>query len=105
MAYRVRIMPRAKRDLAAIRHRITAGTSDAARKWYFGLKDAIRTLRDNPNRCPTTPEAAQLRHLLYGNRPHIYRVIYRVVENQVENQKEVKVLFIRHGAQREFTVM
>jgi toxin ParE1/3/4 len=99
MAYRVRIMPRAKRDLAAIRHRITAGTSDAARKWYFGLKDAIRTLRDNPNRCPTTPENSQLR--LYGNKPHIYRVIYRVVENQ----KEVKILRIRPGAQREFTVM
>jgi toxin ParE1/3/4 len=101
MAYRVKITLRAERDLAGIEERIGARFSDAARTWYMGLRSAIRTLRDNPNRCPSTPENAQLRHLLYGNKPHIYRVIYRVVENQ----KEVKILRIRHGAQREFTVM
>jgi toxin ParE1/3/4 len=58
-------------------------------------------LRDNPNRRPSTPEDAQLRHLLYGNKPHVYRVIYRVAEKH----EEVKVLLNRHGAQREFTVM
>jgi toxin ParE1/3/4 len=41
-----------------------------------------------------TPEKAQLRHLLYGNKPHVYRVIFRVVEKQ----KRVDVLHIRHGA-------
>jgi toxin ParE1/3/4 len=41
-----------------------------------------------------TPENAQLRHLLYGNKPHVYRVIFRVIEKQ----KRVDVLHIRHGA-------
>jgi toxin ParE1/3/4 len=45
-----------------------------------------------------TPENDKLRHLLYGNKPHIYRAIYRVVEKQ----KQVEVLHIRHRAQRGF---
>ena len=101
MAYRVKFTARAKRDLARIYDRIDAATSDAAHTWFIGLWDWIGRLSDNPNRCPITPEDAQLRHLLYGNKPHIHRVIYRVVEKH----KEVKVLHIRHGAQREFTLM
>jgi plasmid stabilization system protein ParE len=38
-----------------------------------------------------------LRHLLYGRKPSIYRVIYRVREKQ----KKVEVLHIRHGARRQ----
>jgi toxin ParE1/3/4 len=101
MAYRVKISSTANRDLADIYHRIAAGTSDAAQRWYFGLQDAIRSLGHNPNRCPSTPEDLELRHLLYGNKPHIYRVIYQVVEKR----KEVRIIHIRHGARREFTVM
>jgi len=97
MAYRVKITLRAERDLARIEERIGARFSDTARTWYLGLRSAIRGLCDNPNRCPSTPEDGQLRHLLYGNKPHIYRV--------VEKREDVKVLRIRHGAQREFTVM
>jgi toxin ParE1/3/4 len=91
-------MPRAQRDLADIYRRIEAGTSDAALTWYCGLRDAIRALRNTPDRCPATPEARDLRHLLYGNKPHIYRVIYRVLEKQ----KQVHVLHIRHGARQGF---
>jgi plasmid stabilization system protein ParE len=98
MAYRVKIMPRAKRDLEGIYSRIEVQSSDSARAWYAGLKDGIRRLRDNPNRCPVTTEDVRLRHFLYGNKLHIYRVIYRVVEKH----KEVDVIHIRHGAQQEF---
>ena len=98
MAYRVKIMPRAERDLAAIYTRIEAPSSDAAFTWYRGLRDAIRTLGAQPNRCPATPEDKDLRNLLYGNKPHIYRVIYRT--NQ--RQKQVEVLHIRHGARDKF---
>jgi hypothetical protein len=41
-----------------------------------------------------TPEKAQLRHLLYGNKPHVYRAIFRVVEKH----KRVDGLSIRHDA-------
>src|SRR5258708_34889349 len=98
MAYLVKIFPRAERDLARIYTGINAADSDAALKWYRGLRQAILSLEEQPNRCPVTPENDNLRHLLYGNKPHIYRTIFRVVEKQ----KQVDVLHIRHGARSEF---
>lgn len=98
MAYRVKIMPRAERDLAGIYGWIGAGSSDAARKWYLGLKAAIRSLRTISRRDPVTPEDKSLRHLLYGSKPHVYRVIYRILEKE----KQVQVLHIRHGARDAF---
>ncbi len=100
MAYLIRLMPRAERDLAALYEQIDAAHSGAARKWYEGLKEFILRLEQNPNRCPVTPESSKLRHLLYGHKPHVYRVIYRVREPQ----KEVEVLHIRHGARDQFKV-
>jgi plasmid stabilization system protein ParE len=98
MAYLVNISARAQRDLAQIYRRINADSSDAALKWYRGFKQAILALEEQPNRCPATPESDKLRHLLYGNKPHIYRAIYRVMEKQ----KQVDVLHIRHGARSGF---
>jgi toxin ParE1/3/4 len=96
MAYLVNITSRAERDLAHLYGKINAEYSDAALKCYRGLKAAILTLEEHPSRCPVTRKSDKLRHLLYGNKPHIYRVIYRVLEKQ----KEVEVLHIRHGARR-----
>ena len=98
MAYLVNLTGRAERDLAFLFSEIDAEYSDAALKWYRSLKEAILSLEEQPNRCPTTPEKPDLRHLLYGHKPHIYRVIYRVVEKR----KQVDVLHIRHGARRRF---
>jgi toxin ParE1/3/4 len=77
---------------------INAHNSQAALAWYRGLKKSILSLEEQPNRCPVTPEDERLRHLLYGNKPHVYRVIYRLVAKQ----KVVEVLHIRHGARRQF---
>jgi len=98
MAYRVRLTARAQHDLARVFVDINAEHSDNALKWYCGLEEAILSLERHPNRWPVTPESVKLRHLLYGNKPHIYRVIYRVREKQ----KHVQVLHIRHGARRPF---
>jgi toxin ParE1/3/4 len=98
MAYLVKITSRAERDLAHMYEKINAERSDAALKWYWGLKGAILTLEEQPNRCPLTQKKDGLRHLLYGHKPNIYRVIFRVVERQ----KSVEVLHIRHGARRKF---
>ena len=94
MAYRIKIMPRAERDLAALYKQIRADRSVAARRWYQGLKTSLLSLAENPNRCPVTPENNRLRHLLYGHKPHLCRVIYRVLEKR----GEVEALHIRHGA-------
>ena len=98
MAYRVKIMPRAQRDLSDIYDWICAESSGPALIWYHRLKNAIRSLESTPNRCPVTPEDRHLRHLLFGAKPHVYRVIYRIVEER----KQVDVLHIRHAARQEF---
>ena len=96
MAYLVNVTSRAERDLAELYARINAESSDAALRWYRGLKNNILNLEEHPNRCPVMRTKGKLRHLLYGRKPHIYRVIYRVLEKQ----KQVGVLHIRHGARR-----
>ena len=96
MGYLVNVTLRAEHDLKRLYLEINVAESDTALKWYRGLKDAILSLEDNPNRCPMTSETSRLRHLLYGKKPHIYRVIYRVMERA----KRVEVLHIRHGARQ-----
>lgn len=98
MAYAVNITVRAERDLALLFAEIGAEYSSAALKWNRGLKKAIHSLEEQPNRCPVTHENPHLRHLLYGHKPHIYRVIYRVSERP----KRVDVLHIHHGARKRF---
>jgi mRNA-degrading endonuclease RelE of RelBE toxin-antitoxin system len=65
-------------------------------EWYWGIKKAILSLEQQPNRCQLIRKKDQLRHLLYGRKPHVYRVIYRVLEKQ----NQVDVLHIRHAARR-----
>jgi toxin ParE1/3/4 len=100
MAYHVKVTIRAKRDLADIFKESNAGHFDAALKWYRGLTEALFTLEEMPDRCPAIRENAELRHLLYGKKPHVYRVLYRVMEKQ----KRVEILHIRHCARQEFTL-
>jgi len=96
MAYLVNITPNAEGDLEQLYREKNVEYSDAALEWYWGIKKAILSLGQQPNRCPLTRKKDQLRHLLYGRKPHVYRVIYRVLEKQ----KEVEVLHIRHSARR-----
>jgi len=101
MAYLVRIAARAERDLASLYQQIDAPNSVAARRWYQGLKQAMMTLANRPNRCPVTPEKKTLRHLLYGEKPYLYRIIYRVNSRR----RQVDVLHIRHGQGESFVLL
>jgi plasmid stabilization system protein ParE len=96
MAYIVSTTSRAERDLADLYIEIDAENSSAALSWYRGLVEAILSLEEQPNRCPVTRQRGKLRHLLYGHKPHTYRVIYRVQEKQ----KRVELLHIGHAARR-----
>jgi len=98
MAYVVNITARAERDLALLFAKIHAEHSTAALKWYRGLKASILSLEAQPNQWPATHENAKLRHLLYGHKPDVYRVVYRASEKH----KQVDVLHIRHGGRRRF---
>jgi len=96
MAYLVSLTARAQRDLVVIFEYIHAGESAVALRWYEGLRRAILSLEELPGRSAVIPENKHTRQLLYGRKPHVYRVIYRVLARQ----KRVEVLHIRHGARR-----
>jgi toxin ParE1/3/4 len=100
MTYHVEFAARAARDLEALYVEKNAAESEAASRWYNGLEEAVYALADYPNRCPVAPESRKvkrkLRHLLYGEKPHIYRVIYEVDARR----QMVWVLHIRHGARQ-----
>lgn len=102
MDYRVELTIRAEQDLNQIYDRISADDSAVAALWYFGLEEAIRTLRSFPRRCPLAPESKmsnrEWRHLLYGTKPGVYRVIYDIDESR----RLVRVRTIRHAARDEF---
>jgi len=101
MAYLVDLTTRAERDLDDLYEKINAAESIAAARWYNGLERAVYALERFPGRCPVAPESRRtrrpLRHLLYGKKPDVYRVIYEIDESQ----KAVRVLTIRHGARDE----
>jgi len=101
MTYLVNITARAGRDFAHLYDKIDAENSVAALKWYRELKEAVLTLEKFPYRCPTVCENPLLRQLLYGHKPHVYRVIYRVLHRE----KRVDVLHLRHGARQDFSVI
>lgn len=94
MPYRVEITARAAGDLDRIFAAINAENSPAAARWFNGLHESLRSLSEMPERSPLIPDSHVLRHLLYGNRPHIYRAIYSIDEHA----SRVVVHTIRHGA-------
>lgn len=100
MTYHVELADRAVRDLETLYVEKNAAESQAAARWYNGLEEAIYALATYPYRCPIVSETRtvkrKLRHLLYGNRPHIYRIIYEIDERR----QTVWVLTIRHAARR-----
>jgi plasmid stabilization system protein ParE len=96
MPYRVELTVRARRDLERLYLAINAANSELARVWFNGLEVAVLSLDQNPARCPVTPENPGLRHLLFGRKGYVYRVIYAIDEAH----GLVTVLHIRHGARR-----
>jgi toxin ParE1/3/4 len=102
MAYRVKVTGGAQRDLIDISERIVVDGSVAAARWFSRLEAAIDTLERFPRRCPVAPESKksnrELRHLLYGSKRDVYRVIYDIDEPQ----KLVRVRAVRHSAMDEF---
>jgi len=59
------------------------------------MERAIASLSEMPHRCPVVPEQSlfpfEVRHLLYGRKPHVYRIVF-TIENQT-----VYILHVWHG--------
>jgi toxin ParE1/3/4 len=100
MTYRVELTDRAVRDLEILYLAKNAEESRTAARWFNGLEKAVCGLERHPYRCPAAPEfrrmKRQLRHVLYGKKPHVYRVIYEIDELH----GTVWILTIRHGARQ-----
>jgi toxin ParE1/3/4 len=98
MPYRVEFVERAARDLNVLYIEKHTTESPAAARSYNRLEAAVYSLESSPFGCPAAPEAVKsrrpLRHLLYGKKPHVYRVIYEIDEMG----QLVTVLAIRRGA-------
>jgi len=98
MTYRVELTERAARDPDILYVEKHATGSPAAACWYNRLEEAVYRLERSPYRSTAAPQAEKsrrpLRHLLYGRKPHVYRVIYEVDEKE----RTVWVLTIRHSA-------
>jgi toxin ParE1/3/4 len=96
MAYRVELSRRAELDLLRIFAFIHASESQGAARWFCGLESQIQSLADLPNRGTVADYDQDLRFVLYGNKPHIYRILYRIDEES----ESVAVRHIRHGARK-----
>jgi plasmid stabilization system protein ParE len=102
MVYDVKLSRRAERDLYELYEFLDTSHSPSARRWFNRLEEAIYNLERSPRRCPSAHEAQKierpLRHFLFGNKPHIYRVLFEI--NELTGV--VLVLTIRHGARDEW---
>ena len=102
MAFRGEITEEAETDSNVILEwLISQHAGDTGLRWFQGLGKAIASLASTPQRCPLAPENSdfrfEVRHLLYGRKPHIYRVIFTI------DAEVVYVLHIRHGRRRRLT--
>lgn len=99
MAFRVELSDQAQADIAAIYDwLLSQQAGDAGERWFVALREAIASLSTMPTRCPVSAERRDLpfevRQLLYGRRPHVYRVLFTI------DSDVVQVLHIRHGRRR-----
>lgn len=102
MAFRVKTSAKAKRDLDSILAWLSSQEAgEAGLRWFQGLREAVASLAHSPQRCPLAPEDAvfpfEVRQLLYGRKPHVYRVLYAIEGNTIS------VLHVRHGRRRPIT--
>ncbi|MBX3118931.1 MAG: type II toxin-antitoxin system RelE/ParE family toxin [Fimbriimonadaceae bacterium] len=100
MSYKIILQPSAEVGIIEAHDYIAERAPEAADKWVRRLRMEIGTLSEMPGRCSVAPESIKLgfdlRHLLFGKRSGVYRVIFRILETE----KEVHVLSVRHGARK-----
>jgi plasmid stabilization system protein ParE len=101
MKYRVVVQRLALEDLEesylwAARH-----APETAARWLNRFQIALGSLENNPERYALAPEnrrvRREIRQLLYGRRPNVYRAIFTIEGNSVQ------VLRIRSAARRWLT--
>jgi plasmid stabilization system protein ParE len=101
MAYRVKLTAPAEADAYSAFERIREEAPDHAERWLLKLFEALFSLAEMPRRCLLIPEAEkigkEIRHLLYGRRSGVYRILFDIQEDSDEGPL-VRVLRIWHGS-------
>jgi plasmid stabilization system protein ParE len=105
MTYSVEIADVADAEIEAAFLRLAGKNPAFAGRWLEGLLRAIGGLDTFPRSHAVTPESAALgrevRRMLYRNGQVTYRVLFCLVDADEDGIEEtVRVLHIRHGAQR-----
>jgi plasmid stabilization system protein ParE len=99
--YNVRISEPAEHDIrAAFELWRDNRSAEQATRWYIGIRKAISSLRDTPERWALAPETDLLpqgiRQLLFGlRRRPTHRIVFTIVD------QDVTILRVRHAAQDE----
>jgi len=93
MAYRVRLTRLARRDLEQLWESINATESAAASRGFDRLQETIALLATAPRMSSVTHEDKTVRQVIYGNKPHLYRILYDIDNHD----QRVDILSIWHG--------
>ena len=96
MKYRVDITIEAESEIREAYLWIHHDSPANAARWRCGLLQAVRSLSQQPMRCPIAPENTyfqqEIRQLLYGKRTGVYRVLF------VMDKNVISILHVRHAA-------
>jgi plasmid stabilization system protein ParE len=93
MAYRINFTRRARRDYLALYESINAAESVPAQLWFNRLDETIALLAVTPRMGFVTHEDQTVRQVIYGNKPHVYRILYDIDDAD----RRVDILSIWHG--------
>jgi len=93
MAYRVSFTRRARRDYLQLYDSINAAASVPAQLWMDRLDQTIAVLSVTPRSGVVTHENPTVRQLIYGKKPHLYRILYDIDDAD----QRVNILSIWHG--------
>jgi plasmid stabilization system protein ParE len=98
MAHSLILLPKADADIRRTMRWIESEVSfEASIRWHEKLRTAVRTFSKNPERYPEAYEAEilnlNLRMMLFGKKPHVYRVLYTFTDSHVYIHR------VRHAAQ------
>ena len=100
MAYRVEVARRAEADLQELYLWVVDRAPQQGARWFNGLERAVLSLDQHPKRCPVAPESFDPDHpvrvLIYGRKPHAYRVFFTVDDSA----RLVRVVHVRRGARK-----
>lgn len=98
MQYAVIVTPSGKADIYTINAWLLENYPNVADKWLWETSKAVASLAKSPERCAVSQESdafdVEVRQLLYGKKPHVYRVLFSI------QQTQVFILRVRHTKQK-----